>query len=114
MAVSEKAAVGADECVSMEEVRAEIDRVDRALVRLIAERQGYIEAAARIKDRQTDIRVEWRIGDVLSKVRAAAEREGLSPRIAEPVWRELVERCIEHEGECWLALHAREKAKKAS
>lgn len=91
----------------MDEVRAEIDRIDRALVRLVAERQGYIEAAARIKTHHDDIRVEWRIRDVLTKVLAAARREGLSERIAEPVWRELIERSIEHEHEAFAALRAR-------
>lgn len=102
------------ECVSMSEVRAEIDRIDKILVRLIAERQGYIEAAARIKERQSDVRVEWRIEDVITKVLAAADNEGLSARIAEPVWRELIERCIEHEHECWLAARSAQKLVKAS
>lgn len=101
--------VGAADCRSMEEVRAEIDRIDQLLVRLIAERQGYIEAAARIKETEGDVRVEWRIEDVVAKVLAAAEREGLSARIAEPVWRELIERCIEHEHECWRSLRQQPK-----
>lgn len=91
----------------MEEVRAGIDRLDQDLVRLLAERQGYIEAAARIKERQEEVRVEWRIEDVVAKVLAAAEREGLSKRIAEPVWRELIERCIAHEHEFWRLFRMR-------
>lgn len=85
----------------MDEVRFEVDRLDRALVRLIAERQAYMEAAARIKPRKADVRVPWRIEDVVSKVLAESEKAGLSKRIAEPVWRELIERCIEHEHEYW-------------
>lgn len=96
----------------MDEVRAEIDRIDRLLVRLVAERQAYIEAAARLKDRESEIRAEWRIADVVAKVLAAADREGLSRRIAEPVWRELIERSIEHEFACWRA--ARPPSKRAS
>jgi isochorismate pyruvate lyase len=98
----------------MGEVRAEIDQIDQILVRLIAERQVYIEAAARIKNRESDVRDERRIEDVVAKVLAAAEREGLSKSIAEPVWRELIERCIAHERECWLRFRAPEQAKKAS
>ncbi|NWG91426.1 MAG: chorismate mutase [Parvularculaceae bacterium] len=109
----ERARVVAGECRSMDEVRAEIDRIDRALVALMAERQAYIEAAARIKDRESDVRVDWRIRDVIAKVLASADREGLSPRIAEPVWRELVERCIEHEGDHFRHLRT-VAAKKAS
>ncbi|HNR77020.1 MAG TPA: chorismate mutase [Parvularculaceae bacterium] len=114
MKLPEKAVTSAGDCVSMSEVRAEIDRIDRALVQLIAERQGYIEAAARIKDRESEVRLEWRIEDVVEKVLAAAEREGLSKRIAEPVWRELIERCIAHEHECWREMRAAHKSKKAS
>lgn len=91
----------AKRCETMDEVRFEVDRLDRALVRLIAERQAYMEAAARIKPRKEDVRVPWRIEDVVSKVLAESEKAGLSKRIAEPVWRELIERCIEHEHEYW-------------
>jgi len=97
----------ASACVSMDEVRVEIDRLDRLLVRLLAERQGYIEAAARIKERADEVRLEWRIEDVVAKVLASAEREGLSKRIAEPVWRELIDRCIEHEHEKWRLFRIR-------
>jgi isochorismate pyruvate lyase len=114
MSVSKfKKPVPASECRTMAEVRDGIDRLDRDLVRLIAERQGYIEAAARIKDEESEVRLEWRIEDVVSKVLAAAEREGLSKRIAEPVWRELIERCIEHELDCWRRMRET-AAKKAS
>ncbi len=110
----EEARLDAADCASMDEVRAEIDRIDRQLVRLLAKRQAYIEAAARIKDLESEVRLEWRIEDVVSKVLAAAHREGLSKRIAEPVWRELIERCIEHEHEVFRRRHAAGTARKAS
>lgn len=95
------------DCRTMAEVRDEIDRIDRLLVTLIAERQQYIETAARIKPCADEVRLQWRIDDVLAKVLASAEREGLSKRIAEPVWRELMDRCIEHEHEIWRSFHTR-------
>jgi isochorismate pyruvate lyase len=114
MAITEEnKSVSADACRTMEEVRAEIDRLDRALVKLLAERQTYIEAAARIKDRQSEVRLEWRIEDVVSKVLAAAEREGLSPAIAEPVWRVLIDRCIAHEHESWRLFHETQPKRRA-
>ena len=88
----------------MEEVRAGVDAVDRALVALLTTRQGYMGAAARIKPRAEDVRVPWRIEQVVERVLAEAEKTGLSPRIAEPVWRELIERSIAYEGERWSAL----------
>lgn len=101
-------------CETMDEVREAIDGVDRALVRLLAARQRYIEDAARIKERASDIRVEWRIEDVVRKVLAEAARTGLSPGIAEPVWRELIDRSIEHERECWRSIRACGDSQKAS
>lgn len=91
----------------MADVRAGIDRLDRALVGLIAERQRYIEAAARIKEREDEVRLQWRIDDVLEKVKTAAAREGLDWSIAEPVWRELMDRCIAHEGKVWRRIRGR-------
>ena len=36
-----------------------------------------------------------------AKVLAAAKAQGLSPDIAEPVWRTLIDRCIAHEFSVW-------------
>ncbi|MEQ8268352.1 MAG: chorismate mutase [Parvibaculum sp.] len=84
-------------CNTMPEVRREIDRVDRELVKLLAERQGYIEQAGGIKGERTAVRDEARIEDVVAKVLTEAGRAGLSPAIAEPLWRLLIEKSIEHE-----------------
>ena len=84
-------------CRSMADVRAEIDRLDRALVKLLAERQTYIERAAEIKTARNTVHDQARIDDVVAKVLQSAQREGLSAQIAEPVWRVLVDRCIAHE-----------------
>ncbi|MEL6380100.1 MAG: chorismate mutase [Pseudomonadota bacterium] len=99
------ATVPAEVCETMDEVRVEIDRLDRVLVRLMAERQGYIEAAGRIKTEKSEVRLPWRIEDVVAKVLRSAEREGLSKRIAEPVWRTLIECSIAHEHEKWDEVH---------
>ena len=95
----------AQDCIDMSEVRFEIDRIDRLLVALLAERQGYIEAAGRIKPAKSEVRLEWRIEEVVAKVLDEAEKTGLSKRIAEPVWRQLIEACIAHEHEIWDRNH---------
>jgi isochorismate pyruvate lyase len=89
------------ECTTMAEVRQGVDALDRALVALLAERQGYMDAAARIKPDRNVVRDEARIEDVVSKVKAAAREAGLSEAIAEPVWRTLVDRCIAYEFGVW-------------
>lgn len=90
-----------ESCQTMAEVREGVDALDRELVALIAQRARYMEAAARIKPSRDVVRDEWRIEDVISKVTAEAERVGLSRDIAEPVWRELVERSIAYEFAVW-------------
>lgn len=89
----------ASHCQTMADIRREIDRLDRALVRLLAERLTYIERAGHIKRDRGTVRDEARINDVLTKVRAACVAEGFPSSIAEPVWRALMEGCISHEFE---------------
>lgn len=89
--------VAPSDCRSMEALRAQIDRIDRTLVRLLAERQAYIERAAEIKATRAAVRDEARVEDVVAKVLAEAKMQGLSGEIAEPVWRTLIERSIAHE-----------------
>ena len=84
-------------CLTMAEVRHGVDALDRALVVLLAERQRYMDAAARIKPDRSVVHDDARIEDVVSKVLAAAGAAGLSADIAEPVWRTLIDRCIAHE-----------------
>jgi isochorismate pyruvate lyase len=91
----------------MSEVRQGVDALDRLLVSVLAERQRYMDAAARIKPDRGAVRDEARIEDVVTKVRAAAGRAGLSEAIAEPLWRTLIERSIAYEFGVWDALRQR-------
>jgi chorismate mutase len=69
------------DCTSMAQIRAEIDRLDEDLVRLFAERAGYIDRAAEIKA-EVDLparingRVEEVVGNVRRHLRAAARSGG--------------------------------------
>ncbi len=98
-----KAMTRASLCTTMAEIRKEIDRIDRSLVQLLAERQTYIERAGHIKAERSAIRDPARVEDVIRKVVEEARHAGLDPRVAEPVWRELVERFIAHELEVFDA-----------
>lgn len=88
-------------CQNMTDVRHGVDALDRVLVTLLAERQRYMDAAARIKPSRDVVHDQARIDDVVAKVLAAAGPAGLSPDIAEPVWRTLIDRCIAHELVTW-------------
>ena len=94
------------ECKNMTDVRYEIDRIDRLLVEIIAERTTYIEAASRIKPDRDMVRDVPRIEDVVAKVLEQAELRNLPKEIAEPVWRLLIERSIAYEFDAYDALNA--------
>ena len=81
----------------MAELRTAIDVLDARLVALLAVRQAYIERAAQLKTGRDQVRDPARIEDVVAKVIAEGRRIGLSPDIAEPVWRTLIEASIRHE-----------------
>ena len=109
--VAVDARVDPADCRSMVEVRQGVDALDRALVALLAERQRYMDAAARIKPNREAVRDTARIEDVVAKVKAAPREAGLSEEIAEPVWRLLIERCIAHEYDAWDRTRAEAQAR---
>lgn len=93
-------------CATMQDVRQGVDALDRALVALLAERQRYMDAAARIKPDRDAVRDPARVEEVVARVKAAARAAGLSEDIAEPVWRTLIERCIAYEFGVWDRVRA--------
>jgi isochorismate pyruvate lyase len=95
------------DCTTMTEVRQGVDALDRALVALLVERQGYMDAAARIKGERHAVLDTARIEDVVAKVKAEARKAGLSEAIAEPVWRTLIDRCIAYEFDRWDEIRAK-------
>lgn len=87
----------ANECQTMIDVRKEVDYLDILLVELLAKRQSYMDAAARIKGSRDLVRDNARVEEVVSNVKKAAKENGLSINIAEPVWRCLIEQSIQYE-----------------
>jgi len=88
------------DCRDMTEVRAEIDRIDAALVDLVANRFGYVERAWQLKlEARQEANVPWRNQQVIDKVRARAAEKGLPPDLIEALWRQMVGWFIQHEEE---------------
>ena len=83
--------------IGMKEVREEIDSIDKELVLLLARRQKCIEMAALVKNDRNLIIDKERIEEVIYKVTQFGESCGLEKKIAEPLWRKLIELSIEHE-----------------
>lgn len=90
-----------EDCQTMTEVRAGVDALDQALVRLIARRYGYMDAAARIKTDRNVVRDEARKAQVLDNVEQAAHAHGLPAEDVRALWEDLVESSIAYELRAW-------------
>jgi isochorismate pyruvate lyase len=80
-------------------VRAEIDRIDVALVDLIGERFTYVDRAWQLKQSPAEARVPWRIQQVINRVRARAVEKGRPPELTEALWRQMIGWFVQYEEE---------------
>ena len=77
-------------CATKDDVRAEIDRVDHALLTLFAERHRYVTRMAEIKSDPHEALDPVRIEAVIAKVRERSLALDLDEDQAELVWRTLI------------------------
>jgi isochorismate pyruvate lyase len=89
----------AEDCASMDHVRVEIDRIDEALIDLVAERFAYVDRAWQLKNNPDEATVPWRIRQVIDKVEARAKERGLPPELAVALWRQMIGWFIQYEEE---------------
>jgi len=89
----------AEDCADMEQLRAEIDRIDIALVDLIGERFTYVDRAWQLKQSPAEARVPWRIQQVINRVRGRAVEKGLPPELTEALWRQMIGWFVQYEEE---------------
>ncbi|MEO3868250.1 chorismate mutase [Nonomuraea sp. B12E4] len=75
---------------SLAEVRARIDDIDGELVRLLADRQALVRRAAAFKTDEQAVRAPGRAERVVAAARERAAHAGLSPEVAEAVWRAMI------------------------
>jgi isochorismate pyruvate lyase len=78
------------ECKSLDEVRANIDRLDRAIIPLLAERGAYVLQAARFKPNVADVPAPARVEDVIQHVMRLAHEHGAIPDVVEKTYRAMI------------------------
>ncbi|WP_448318436.1 chorismate mutase [Streptomyces sp. CO7] len=88
---------------SLDEIRDRIDALDAEMVRLLARREELVRAAAGFKKDEQAVRAPDRVERVVAAARAEAERAGLSPQVAEAVWRTMIAAFVDLE----LTAHGR-------
>lgn len=85
------------DCTTKEDVRAEIDRIDQALLSLFAERHRYVTRMAQIKTDPHEAFDPKRIEAVIRKQRKRAEELELDEDQAELIWRTLIDWNVNYE-----------------
>ncbi|HWR26679.1 MAG TPA: chorismate mutase [candidate division Zixibacteria bacterium] len=85
------------DCKTIEEVRENIDRIDREIVELISQRSRYVEQAAKFKKTTQDVKAPARVEEVILKVRGFASENHLDPDIIEKIYRAMIACFIDYE-----------------
>lgn len=84
--------------LTMAEIRKEIDRIDESLIKMLAERQRWVEKAIVVKKRDgLPARDDARIRQVIDHVRVLARGHNVDPALVETMWTEMVEWFIAYE-----------------
>ena len=86
-----------DECANLQEVRDEIDIIDREVIEALSKRFKYVIAAARFKTSEASVRSSDRFQAMLQQRREWAQESGLNPDVVENIYRDLVNYYIEEE-----------------
>lgn len=81
----------ARECESLEEIRAAIDGIDRAILAALRNRLDYVRAAGRFKRNSNEVRAVERVKSMLAERRAWAEQLDLDPDWIEEMYRLLID-----------------------
>ena len=82
---------------ALEEVRANIDALDRQIVKLIAARQQCVVRAVGMKRTVDAVRAPARVEQVIEQVRSLAVAAGASPTVVEETYRALIAAFIDLE-----------------
>ncbi|MEX6504708.1 chorismate mutase [Pseudomonas zhanjiangensis] len=84
-------------CNSLNEVRENVDRIDREIVTLLAKRGNFVTQAASFKKTTDEVKAPNRVEQVIAKVTALAQEQGANPVVVESVYRAMISAFIDAE-----------------
>jgi isochorismate pyruvate lyase len=90
-----------EDCASLDQVRHEIDAIDREIITLLGTRAHYVEAAARFKTSEEHVAAPVRQEAMMRARRQWAEDSGLDPGVIEDIYRRLVAYFVQRELDHW-------------
>ena len=91
-----------NECSSLEEIRENIDLIDREIVSLLVKRGKYVMQAVKFKKSIAKVEDQARINYIITKVTAYAREMNFNSNIIEQIYRFLIQVYIQLEKETFL------------
>lgn len=92
-----------NECLNIQEIRSEIDVIDRQIITTLGKRFEYVKAASKFKTSEITIKAPDRLKLMLQQRRIWAEAAGLNPDVIEKIYQDLVNYFIQEELQHWQA-----------
>jgi len=77
-------------CISLDQVRENIDRIDQSIVEFICEREKYVLQAALFKKNESEVKAPQRVEQVIQKVLKITNSIGGNPAIIEKIYRAMI------------------------
>ena len=92
-----------DECVSLQDIRIEIDRIARQIIVALGERFAYVKPAAPFKTDVESVKAPERLKQMLQERREWASSAGLDPNAIAQFYEALIQHFIAAEMQHWKA-----------
>ena len=92
-------------CATLAEVRGNIDRIDREIVALMAERGKYVAEAGRFKADPAAVSAPARVEAIIAKMKTLAREDGLAESVAERSYRAMIAAFEDFERAEWGKRH---------
>jgi isochorismate pyruvate lyase len=86
-----------EECNSAEEIRNEIDKIDKEIIFLFSKRHSYVEEIVKFKNDTEEIIASERKLQVINQRREWAANLGLDAKTFEKIYTLLIDHNIQHE-----------------
>ena len=94
------------QCEDMASIRADVNAIDREILRLLGRRLEYVRSAVRFKPDEESIRRPDHWERFFAQRRAWGEQEGYDPEVIEAIYKRLYEYTVQVQ----LELHRKRKA----
>lgn len=86
-----------EQTLNLATIRAEIDRIDAAVIALLGERARWVEKAGKFKPTVAQVRVPERERQVIQRVCQLSVEHGIDPSFAEQLYLMMLDYFVSHE-----------------